>query len=70
MEPKEKVEFTGRELACLLDVIEREKESYEAIYWSYEECVENGGKLHKEMLQDLYSKLVILNRQYLKTLFR
>tara|TARA_Y100000004_G_C8723485_1_gene331102 strand:+ start:235 stop:447 length:213 start_codon:yes stop_codon:yes gene_type:complete len=70
MEPKEKVEFTGTELAYLLDVIEQEKEECEAMYWSDEECAENGGKLHKEILQDLYSKLVILNQQYLKTLFR
>tara|TARA_Y100001938_G_C8092888_1_gene436189 strand:- start:2469 stop:2684 length:216 start_codon:yes stop_codon:yes gene_type:complete len=63
MEQDKKVEFTPTELAYLLDVIEQEKEELESIYWSDEECEENGDKLHKEILQDLYSKLVILNEK-------
>ena len=62
MEQDKKVEFTPTELAYLLDVIEQEKEECETMYWSDEECAENGGELHKEIVQNLYSKLVILNQ--------
>ena len=62
MEPKKKVEFTGRELAYLLDVIEQEKEECEAMYWSDEEK-----KLGDEIINDVvggsdFGALLVSNR--------
>ena len=49
---KENIKFTTTELNYLLYIIEQDINDYE----------EDFGELHKQTLEDIYSKLVILNK--------
>ena len=49
---KENIKFTTTELNYLLDVVEQDINDYE----------ENFGELHKQTLENVYNKLVILNK--------
>ena len=49
---KENIKFTNEELNYLLDMVENDINDYE----------EEFGELHKEILEDIYSKLVVFCR--------
>jgi hypothetical protein len=49
---KKDIKFTTTELNYLLDIIEQDINDYE----------EEFGELHKQILEDIYNKLVILNK--------
>ena len=49
---KENIKFTPTELSYLLDVVEQDLNDYE----------EDFGELHKQILEDVYTKLVTLNK--------
>jgi len=49
---KENIKFTPTELNYLLDVVENDINDYE----------ERFGELHKQTLEDVYNKLIILNK--------
>tara|TARA_R100001594_G_scaffold148962_1_gene205469 strand:- start:113 stop:268 length:156 start_codon:yes stop_codon:yes gene_type:complete len=49
---KENIKFTPTELDYLLDVVEQDINDYEG----------NFGELHYEILEEVYKKLVILNK--------
>lgn len=49
---KQNIKFTKEELNYLLDMVEND----------INDCEEEFGELHKQILEDVYSKLVILNK--------
>lgn len=52
---KENVKFTTIELNYLLNIIEQDINDYEDKWKDF-------GELHKQTLEDIYSKLLILNK--------